>query len=453
MRKAIGLLSLTVLFAMGCGGSSSGSPQSFTSTTGNPTTVDFEVIHGSQDAPLVNITVGQAAPATNVDFGESFFVTTTEGDIDVSVEGIIPGGNATVIAETASVTDGQRVTIIAANDVANIEPLILVDDQPAVDPAEVRVRVVHAASTAPLVDVYVTDPTTDITTVAPLGTFEFRGVLGPVTIAEGDYRIRVTPAGNNAVIAYDSGTVALAGGSDLVVTAITNTGPGGNLINLVATTGSAALDLKDTNTPADLRVVHVSPDAPDVDVIANDDFGAPAVEDLAFGAFTGFLSLPAGPINVKVVPANAATPVVIDTADTLSLDAGESYTVAAVGVLAEIEPLVLVGQARPVSTESRVRIVHGSTLAGDVDIYVVAPGTDISTVDPTFAAVPFKAETGFVSLAPADYDVVVTATGDTMPAIGPITITVEAGEIYTAIARDEVGVTTPLNLILLDDFI
>ncbi|MEM7079185.1 MAG: DUF4397 domain-containing protein [Pseudomonadota bacterium] len=449
-RKSFVVALLCALVSAACSDSSSRRAAP-TLTSLDLTTVNFEVLHASQDAPPVNVTIGASQAFSGVGYGSAGFVSTTAGGVDVQVDGILPGGPAPVIGPTTLDTvDGQRVSILAVGPVASIEPLVLVDDQPAVDAAEVRVRVVHAASTAPMVDVYVTAPTADITMEAPLGTFEFKGTLGPVTVPEGDYRIQVTIAGDPTTVAYDSGTVGLAGGSDLLVAAIPNVATGAAAVELVALTGSGALRLLDANSTADVRVIHASPDAPNVDVVAADNFAAPAVTNLAFPEVTGYLNLTPGDLNVKVVPTGAMMPVVID-AD-LSLAAATAYSVLAVGDLATIAPLVLVDDIRPVGTEARVRIVHASPSAGDVDLYVVAPGTDISTVTPNFTGVAFTADTGYVSLAAGDYDVVVTPTGDTTPAIGPVTISVAAGGIYTAAARDESGGGTPLGLILYDDF-
>ena len=309
-----------------------------------------------------------------------------------------------------------------------------------------------------MVDVYVDAPGTDISTVSALGTFEFRGTLGPVTVPSGTYQISVTPAGDPSTIVYQV-EAPLPENQDVIVAAVNNTTLGAAPISLVVspvdpanvTSGEVAtLEILDASTPATLRVVHASPDAPAVDVIANDDFSAPAVSGAAYTQVTDYLTLGTGELNVKVVPSGTTTPVVID--ENVTLEAGVSYSVLATDVLADITPLVLTDNRRRVATEARVRIIHGSPSAGDVDIYVVAPGTDIETVSPAFTAVPFQADTGVVSLAPGEYDVVVTPTGTTTAAIGPATITLEANGIYTAVARDEFGGGVPLGLILYDDF-
>ena len=71
---------------------------------------------------------------------------------------------------------------------------------------------------------------------------------------------------------------------------------------------------------------------------------------------------------------------------------------------------------------------------------------------PAFTNVPFKAETGYVDLVASTYEVSVTPTGSKTAAIGPLTITVANGGVYTVAARDAVGGGVPLSVIALDDF-
>ncbi len=244
--------------------------------------------------------------------------------------------------------------------------------------------------------------------------------------------------------------ITLAAGGNLLLTAVENTATGAAPISLVVQDGSGSSEILDAATPADLRVVHASPDAPPVDVVVNDNFANPLVSDLAFPDFTPFLGVPPATYNVKVT--DAATQGVVPINADLDLEAGVRYTVLAVGTLATLEPLIATDDPRPIATQAKVRIIHASPTAQNVDIYVTAPGTNINTVSPTLAAVPFKANTGFLALAAGSYDVTVTPAGTKNAAIGPATITVANGGVYTAVARDAAGGGAPLGLILMDDF-
>ena len=423
------------------------------SATANVTVVPLEktmvrVFHASPDAPKVNLWVNDAVVASGLDYQASTgYLTLDEGTYKVAVEGVIPGGNAVVIGPVnLDLAGNTDYDVIAVNSVSDIEPLVLSDTGSLSDNTKVRVRVAHLAADAPEVKVFVTAPGADLAGATALGSFAFKGTLGPVEVPAGDYQIRVTLADNTVV--YDSGTVSLAAGKDLLVGAVPNVATGSSPISLAVLDGNAVALVHDKDAGADLRVVHNSADAPAVDVTAN-DANTPAISNLAFPETTGYLNLPAATYNFKVTPNALDTPVVID-AD-VPLANGSAYTLIALGELAEIEPLLLTDNNRSVSTEAKVRLIHGSTLAGNVDIYVTAPGAGIANATPDFAAVPFKASTGYVSLAAGSYDVVIAPAGTKTEAI-KLTVDLEAGGVYTAIARDGEGLTAPLSVIGLDGF-
>lgn len=416
-----------------------------------PPTFRVQALHASPDAPKVNLSIG-ASTISNVDYKVGTgALEKNVGTYTVKVDGILPSGTATVIGpvDVAFAAD-TLYSIVAVGDVADIEALVLQQPDTPVPAGSVRLRVLHAAPMAPQVDVYLTAPGANLSASAPAGTFAFGGNLGPVEVPAGDYQVRVTPAGDASAVVYDTGTITLAAGGNLLLTAVENTGTGAAPISLVVQDGSGSSEILDVATPADLRVVHASPDAPAVDVVVNGDFASPLVSDLMFREFTSFLSVPADSYNVKVTDSATQGLVPIDV--DLDLEAGTRYTVLAVGFLSALESLVATDDPRPIATQAKVRIIHASPSAQNVDIYVTAPGTDINTVAPTLAAVPFKANTGFLALAAGSYDVTVTLAGTKTAAIGPATITVANGGVYTAIARDADGGGVPLGLILMDDF-
>jgi hypothetical protein len=172
------------------------------------------------------------------------------------------------------------------------------------------------------------------------------------------------------------------------------------------------------------------------------------ITGLEFLKDAGPASLAPGPVVIDVLASPAASnPDPVLTLDT-SLVQGDSVTVLAVGSLSldpgnPIETLVVREQTRAIATAAQVRIIHASVLAQDVDIYVAEGGTlplsgDIADdVDPALADVPFKADTGYVALTPGvPYDIAVTAAGGKTPAIGPVTLTFDAGSIQTIVAHD-----------------
>lgn len=418
-------------------------------------TAELSVIHASADAPAVDLSLNGQVVTRNLDFKQAWpNQLVGAGSTEIIVRGVLPGGaRPAVIGPTTVTLEAQRrYAVFALGNAASIQPLVITRETSAVPAGSVRLQVVHAAPAAPRVSVYVTAPNANLAASAPAGTFSFRESFGPATVPAGEYQIRVTPAGTPGTVVFDSGPVRLDAGADLLIAAVPNTTRGASPITLLATTpGGARLELLDRASTAALRVIHASPDAPAVSVIANDNFAQPLVPSLAFPAFTGFVDVPPATYNVKVTP--AGNPGVIAINANLPLAAGAEYSVFAVGRLAAIEPLVLRDDRRRVATQAKVRILHASPTAGPVDLYVLAPGAALATATPAFTNVPFKADTGYVSLAAGSYDVVVTPTGSRTAAIGPARITVANGGIYTIAARDAAGGGTPLGVILLDDFV
>gem|GEM_PF-2585522 len=114
---------------------------------------------------------------------------------------------------------------------------------------------------------------------------------------------------------------------------------------------------------ARVRAVHAAPDAPPVDVLVN---GVPAWTNVPFRAVSSYASLAPRAYNIRIVPAGATAPVVID-AD-LTVEAGKDYTLAATNRLASIAPLLLVDDNRaPAAGQAHVRFVHASPDAPAVD--------------------------------------------------------------------------------------
>lgn len=449
-------LSAAILFVAACssdGGISVPTPPPAPAPP--PDTFRIQVLHASPDAPAVNVLVNGSTAFPGLDYKEgSGAISLIVGSYDVQVDGITPGGSATVIPATnVTFAADTLYNVVAVGDVANIEPVILEQPDGAITAGNAQLRILHAAPLAPQVDVFATVPGADLTAEPALGTFSFKEDLGPIQVAAGDYQIRVTLPNDPGTVVFDSGTITLQDGNDFLIAAVENTTTGLAPISLTVADNSSSFEIQDIATPADLRVVHASPDAPAVDIVVNDDLGNPLVPGIEFPDFTGFLSVPADDYNVKVVePISGLTPIDVD----LTLDAGITYTVVALDTLASgnITALVAADDPRRVVTEAKVRLIHASPTAGDVDIWVTAEGADITVEPPTLTEIPLGANTGFLSLAEGTYDVNVAQTGTTTAAISA-TITVDAGGIYTAIARDAEGGAggLPLGLILLDDFV
>ena len=421
----------------------------------DPAKTSVRVIHASSDAPAVNVRLNDETVVSAADYKQAKVLTPNAGSASIAVDGILPGGDTvTVIEADASLRFDTKYDVIAVGKVGDqtIAPLILADDGERESADSVRLRVAHLSPEAGGdVDVYVTAAGAELPAEATF-SFAFQESVGPLEVPAGDYQIRVTPSGSDTVV-YDSGAVPLPQGADLLVGAVDNTGANGasSPISLIVVNGEAVTELFDESQQSGVRVVHNSADAPNVDVLVNDTV---AIPDLAFpevapsAELDGYASIPVGTQNIKVTPAGSNSDVRIE-AD-LEFAAGTGYTVLAIGLLDNIQALVLTDTVRDIATQATLRVVHGSTLAGPVDIYLLPEGvTTTANAEPALNDVPFGAESGYLAITPGTYNVVVEDAGGNA-AIGPQEVVLEAGGIYTVVARDT-SALDGADVILLDD--
>ncbi|MEL7387596.1 MAG: CHRD domain-containing protein [Pseudomonadota bacterium] len=457
MRRTKALLACSILplFLAGCSDDDDDNTVVQPTPPADPEFANVRVIHASSDAPLVNITANDAIlnGLENVDYqiASSRFEVET-GDYDIGVTAILPGDDAEVLQADVTLDADINYDIFAVGNVGDesLSLLTVTSTETAVEAGNAQVQIVHAASMAPTVDIYVTAPDADLMSEQPLVTAAFTDFTDLLQVPAGDYQIRITPAGDTTVV-YDSGTVNLADGADLLIAATNNVGTGDSPVTLIAADGTDTMKLWDAQTPSDIRVLHGISDAPAVDVIANNE--VVLVDGIQFPRATGYLSVTPGDYLIDVVADSDNSVVAIDDA-ALSVDVGMFYTAIANNTLASPELDVLVDMPRKVATEAKVRIVHASPSAGNVDIYVTADG-NIDSIDPAFADVAYNegelAETGYVSLAEGDYVVTVTPTGTKTAAIETGVLSLANGGIYTAVALDGAMEGDLPQLALLDD--
>lgn len=191
----------------------------------------------------------------------------------------------------------------------------------------------------------------------------------------------------------------------------------------IAALSSAAAAFAD----AQVRVVHASPDAPNVDVFVN---GGLAFGDLPFTGVTPYASLPAGSYNFQVTPAGLPAPVVINADATLTDDT--SYTIAAVNQLADIAPLILVDNNN-INTNARVRFVHLSPNAPAVDIGLAGGGPTL------FGDISYLGVGDYLGVGPGVYDLEVRLAGTSDVVLSVPGVALNGRTVYTVYAMGLVG--------------
>ena len=192
---------------------------------------------------------------------------------------------------------------------------------------------------------------------------------------------------------------------------------------------------------AQVRVAHLAPDAPNVDVYVNGD---PVLTDVPYTTVSEYLSLPAGTQQVTVYATGDTTSPVIDTP--VELAAGGAYTVAAVGLVADgsLSAQVYEDDLRsPASGNAKVRVVHASPDAGPVD---VVPRGGQALV----AGLTFPEASPYAQVPAGTYTLDVNAAGTNQTALTVPDATLASGGVYSAFAVGTVFADS-LNVLLVQD--
>lgn len=181
-----------------------------------------------------------------------------------------------------------------------------------------------------------------------------------------------------------------------------------------------------------VRLAHLSPDTPAVDVYLKSESGAvkdQKFDGVAYGAMSNYLRLPAGTYSVAMRKAGAAesTPPVLTTQ--VTVNDGGAYTVAGVGRYADLGLRVLEDDLKlPGSDESKIRIIQASVRAPVLD---VGGANGASIAD----QVAFATTTDYREVDPGKWTVKVQPSGGGKTSDLPCTL--GAGNVYSLLVLDD----------------
>ncbi|HUN10545.1 MAG TPA: fasciclin domain-containing protein [Aggregatilineales bacterium] len=183
-----------------------------------------------------------------------------------------------------------------------------------------RIRVAHFSPDTPAVEIFLNGAASGIQTLG------FGAISGWVEVPAGRAVVAVAPAGAGIeAAAIGPAAFNLRAGSWTTIAAIGSLSAG---TLTAATVGEDYRPLTAGNSR--VTVFHGIEDAPAVDVITPD--GTQVVSGLAFGR-SATVTVPSGVYDLRVVPAGATSPVVINLAGT-NLESATYYFVAATNKLA-----------------------------------------------------------------------------------------------------------------------
>ncbi|OGF55054.1 MAG: hypothetical protein A2Z21_04470 [Candidatus Fraserbacteria bacterium RBG_16_55_9] len=150
-----------------------------------------------------------------------------------------------------------------------------------------------------------------------------------------------------------------------------------------------------------MRIAHLSPDAPVVDVWVDGDL---SWADVDFDIITGYLLLRAGEHRVQLSPAGNSEPI-IDIL--ITLEGQKAYTMATLGPWdrGDLTPSLFVDDLSPSLLAAKVRFLHASPDMPAVDVAIAGGGPVL------YQNLAFGQATGYLSMVPGRYDLEFRQTG------------------------------------------
>ena len=318
---------------------------------------------------------------------------------------------------TSQTSFGRKVGLLGT--AAALTAAMAIPAAVAAQDENAMVRVLHGAGDAPAVDIYADGgligeglayaQISDYLEV-PGGTYQIQVVPNGATLEEG-------PVVIDAALTFDAGT--------MTTVAATGSLADGIIPQVLAD------DPAPSEATAQVRVAHLSYDAPAVDIAP--DGGDALIEALEYPNDTGYLDLPGGAYDLEIRPAGS-TDVAFDIPE-ITISDGVSYSVFAVGGLGDgsftVVPAVDAGVAG-------VRVGHFSADAPNVDVY--ADGGAI------LEDVPFGALSDYLYVPAGTYLIQVVPTGaslDEGPVVIDAELTFDAGSLTTVAATNDLANITP----------
>jgi len=220
---------------------------------------------------------------------------------------------------------------------------------------------------------------------------------------------------------------------------------------LTCTLAAAGLLAACGSDHASIRFVHAAVSAPSSPVVALDIAvdGKSVASSVPYqGVFpsSDYQSFAAGGRHVEMSTAGT-TDDLINT--TIPFAAGRHYTLCAIGFqplpdgassnFGIAAALLTDDNSAPPAGNIKIRILHAAPLDGidpngvNLDIYIVPPGTDITTVSPSVPNLPYGQASGYQSVPATSNQVIFTVAGSKSAVITQ-TYPLSAGQIRTLIA-------------------
>src|ERR1019366_362406 len=198
------------------------------------------------------------------------------------------------------------------------------------------------------------------------------------------------------------------------------------------------------SSSAKARIVNASPGEGAITATIG---GTSVASSLDYGTGSSYATVSAGSVSLNVEQSSTSNSV-LDEA--VSLTSKSTYTILLANYSTSVTAVTLTdNNSSPSSGQFNLRLVQASPGLGAADVYVVSPGTSLSSTAARVTDLNFESASTYLPLAAGTYEIYFTPTGQKTASIDSGAISFSSGEVRTVVGLN--GSNGGFTTTVLDD--
>lgn len=391
------------------------------------------LVNASPGYDSLDLYVEDTLEISGVEFGTaSSFNDVTSGDVTTA---LTRNGSATeLLTQTRSFSKDKSYSVVAYGWEGDLKSVAILEDEDAADSGESSISILHTATDAGSLDIYLTGEDDDLDSSTPVASSVDGGSRSSFnTVDAGTYRLRVTAEDDTTDVRLDiSGVTVESKGVYTVVLVPTS---GGLLVDALMLQQEGDLTPL-LNTQARVRLVANMAGGVSVGMsVAGTRLASAATSP----TITEYVKVTAGSVTVNTSVGGSSL-----AASTFTVPAGADVTFLVTGSSASDAEITMITDDNRLPTSStkyKIRLLHGSNLLASESLTLTIDLSD------AISNQTFQGASSYVSkTSSSDADVTVNTLSSTTAVVdltGDNSVSLAAKGVYTLFVYDTAaGATT-----------
>jgi len=380
-----------------------------------------EMIFRLEESAAETITYRNVSPSRNFDdFLYTFnFEVNFPGELEIR----------RVASVSTKIEANKDFTFVATGAVDNPTILTWITDERTfeADSNVTEIRFAHLAESVDSVDIYLGPAGTPPALGEQRGTLAYGEILPPIDVDSDIYVLTVTAAGDPSTVIFQSGTANYLPQSALILAifdaTVDETAP--VIARGIGTAGSSSFTLTDTRFVSTIQFVQASRTLDSVDIFDDAALTNPVISALPYEGASAPIDIVSDETTYFFTPAGSTGAVLLESVVTPV--GGVRYDHYSLGQADILGAIWGPRDTQPVEIYPTLSLTNALVNEQVVDVYIVAPGTDIENRLPRFTAL-YGFLSGRLPLEAGTYEVIVTADESKTP-LASVEVTLAAGDV------------------------